>query len=75
MNGLPLLLLIFWLLPPPSAKRTPIVCVLANIVKIREDYSKPGDFSIGGNLLLLNIMSYHVPDFKTEPSQIPKTLL
>ncbi|KAG8127049.1 hypothetical protein E2320_022158, partial [Naja naja] len=52
MTGLPLLLLLFWLLPPTSAKRVQTVCVLTRSLQILEDYYRPGDLSIGGNLPL-----------------------
>ncbi|XP_026578252.1 vomeronasal type-2 receptor 26-like [Pseudonaja textilis] len=48
MIGLPLLLLLlFWLLPPTSAKRIPVTCVSANTFQSQQDYHTPGDFKIG----------------------------
>ncbi|XP_060548738.1 vomeronasal type-2 receptor 26-like [Pantherophis guttatus] len=77
MTGLPLLLLLllFWLLPPTSAKRIPVTCVLANTFQIQQDYYTPGDFMIGGDLLLANILYVNDIDFKKDPSKIPYTLV
>ncbi|KAG8127050.1 hypothetical protein E2320_022157 [Naja naja] len=54
MTGLPhlFLFLLFWLLPPPTAKRLQTVCVLRNYFKSLNSYYKPGDLIIGGNLPL-----------------------
>ncbi|KAG8127083.1 hypothetical protein E2320_022120, partial [Naja naja] len=42
-----LLLLLFWLLPPITAKRMQSLCVLPQRYKIEEYYHKPGDLIIG----------------------------
>uniref|UniRef100_A0A8C6VGI2 G-protein coupled receptors family 3 profile domain-containing protein n=1 Tax=Naja naja TaxID=35670 RepID=A0A8C6VGI2_NAJNA len=57
MTGLPLLLLLFWLLPPTSAKRMQTVCALTRSLQILEDYYRPGDLIIGGNLSFKKIQS------------------
>uniref|UniRef100_A0A8C5RQQ1 Vomeronasal type-2 receptor 26-like n=1 Tax=Laticauda laticaudata TaxID=8630 RepID=A0A8C5RQQ1_LATLA len=64
-----LLLLFFWLLPPISAKRRPIKCVFKNPFQNQEkwDYCKSGDLIIGGNLLLVTIISSSIPDFQKNP--------
>ncbi|XP_070795196.1 vomeronasal type-2 receptor 26-like [Pituophis catenifer annectens] len=77
MTGLPLflLLLLFWLLPPAAAKGMPNVSVLANSFHILQEYYKPGDLIIGGNLLLTRIQYFEDPDFKRDPSKIPYRLM
>ncbi|KAG8127078.1 hypothetical protein E2320_022270, partial [Naja naja] len=53
MNGLLLLLLLlFWLLPTTSHSLTQTVCALRNLLLRVENYYRPGDLIIGGNLLL-----------------------
>ncbi|KAG8127072.1 hypothetical protein E2320_022077, partial [Naja naja] len=69
MTGLPLLLLqLFWLLPPTSAKTMKTGCGLTRSLDILEDYYRPGDLIIGGNLPLATIVSFSKgPDFHTQP--------
>ncbi|XP_070588868.1 vomeronasal type-2 receptor 26-like [Erythrolamprus reginae] len=72
MTELPLflLLLFFWLLPPTSAKRMKTVCGLTKASEILEDYYRPGDLIIGGNLPLATIVfSANGPSFHKDPSQ------
>ncbi|KAG8127054.1 hypothetical protein E2320_022153, partial [Naja naja] len=70
MTGLPLLLLLlFWLLPPVTAKRMQTGCGLTRSLDILEDYYRPGDFIIGGNLPLATIvLSSNGPYFQRCPS-------
>ncbi|XP_060548625.1 vomeronasal type-2 receptor 26-like [Pantherophis guttatus] len=76
MIGLPLLLLLlFWLLPPAHAKQMPKIGVLPNTFQIQQEYYRPGDLIIGGNFLLSSIPYFKDPDFKTDPSKIPSSLL
>ncbi|KAK9408941.1 type-2 vomeronasal receptor [Crotalus adamanteus] len=74
MNGMPILLLHFWLLPPTSAKRMQTVGVMKNPFQIPKDYYRPGDLIIGGNLFLKTIVSSNLPDFKNDPSLLPISL-
>ncbi|XP_070619284.1 vomeronasal type-2 receptor 26-like [Erythrolamprus reginae] len=69
MTGLPLLLLLFCLFPPTTAKRRRAVCVLRNLFKPKGTmhYYRPGDLIIGGNLPLQTHMFSRVPDFQKEP--------
>ncbi|XP_058020091.1 vomeronasal type-2 receptor 26-like [Ahaetulla prasina] len=69
MTGLPLLLLLFWLLPPIVAKRMQTVCVLKNPFQKQDDwnYYRPGDLIIGGNLPLAAFMFSKGPDFQNDP--------
>ncbi|KAG8127051.1 hypothetical protein E2320_022159, partial [Naja naja] len=58
MTGLPLLLLLlFWLLPPTSAKRMQTICVLRKYFQLQKSYYRTGDLIIGGNLPLGTIIS------------------
>ncbi|KAG8127095.1 hypothetical protein E2320_022111, partial [Naja naja] len=77
MIGLPLLLLLllFWLLSPTSAKRIPVTCVSANTFQSQQDYHTPGDFMIGGNLFLTNMIDFDHSDFQKQPSTISSTLV
>ncbi|KAK9408936.1 type-2 vomeronasal receptor [Crotalus adamanteus] len=58
MTGLPLLLLVFCLLPPTAAKRMQTVCVLRNLFRSQGKwhYYRPGDLIIGGNLPLTTLL-------------------
>ncbi|XP_070808188.1 vomeronasal type-2 receptor 26-like [Pituophis catenifer annectens] len=47
-----LLLMLFWLLAPTSAKRLRPICVLTDCFKSKESSYRPGDLIIGGNLPL-----------------------
>ncbi|KAG8147251.1 hypothetical protein E2320_022383, partial [Naja naja] len=68
MTGLPLLLLLlFWLLPPTSAKRMQTECVLRKYFQLQKSYYRTGDLIIGGNLPLGTIISSKVPDFQNDP--------
>ncbi|XP_060548522.1 vomeronasal type-2 receptor 26-like [Pantherophis guttatus] len=76
MTGLPLLLLLlFWLLPPTSTKKMEAGCVLTNPYQIQEDYYRPGDFIIGGNLFMNTIISSTILDFTKDPYRIPVNIL
>ncbi|KAK9408948.1 type-2 vomeronasal receptor [Crotalus adamanteus] len=69
MTGLPLLLLL-WFLPPTSEKRTQTRCVLTTSLQILEDYYRPGDLIIGGNLPLATIvLSSNSLRFHKDPFQ------
>ncbi|KAK9408885.1 type-2 vomeronasal receptor [Crotalus adamanteus] len=72
-----LFLLLFWFLPPVSAKRIPTNCVLTNPFQLQEkfNYYKSGDLIIGGNLLLVTIISPSIPDFKKNPHWLPFRIL
>ncbi|XP_070618051.1 vomeronasal type-2 receptor 26-like [Erythrolamprus reginae] len=72
MTGLPLLLLLFCLFPPTTAKRRQTVCVLRNLFKPkgREHYYRPGDLIIGGNLPLRTLMDSLVANFRKEPFRL-----
>ncbi|XP_032070928.1 vomeronasal type-2 receptor 26-like [Thamnophis elegans] len=61
-----LLLLLFWLLPPIIAKRRRTLCVLPQPYKIEEQYYRPGDLIIGGNLHLGNYWDPYL-DFNKDP--------
>ncbi|KAG8147257.1 hypothetical protein E2320_022341, partial [Naja naja] len=70
MTRLPLLLLlIFWLLPPTTAKRMQTICIFRNPLQIQDqwEYYRPGDSIIGGNLPLATISSASIPDFQNDP--------
>ncbi|XP_070591716.1 vomeronasal type-2 receptor 26-like [Erythrolamprus reginae] len=67
MTELPLLLLLFWLLPPTAAKKMQTVCVLRNYFQSQESYYRPGDLIIGGNVHLGVIIHSVVPDFQQDP--------
>ncbi|KAG8127069.1 hypothetical protein E2320_022131, partial [Naja naja] len=69
MPGLPLLLLLFCLFPPTTAKRRQTICVLRNLFEPKgtQHYYRPGDLIIGGNLPLETFMSSSVLDFQKEP--------
>ncbi|XP_060548524.1 vomeronasal type-2 receptor 26-like [Pantherophis guttatus] len=71
MTRLPLLLLlmIFWLLPPTTAKRMQTICIFRNPLQIQDqwEYYRPGDLIIGGNLPLATISSASIPDFQNDP--------
>ncbi|KAG8127101.1 hypothetical protein E2320_022167, partial [Naja naja] len=68
MAGLPLLVLLFlWLLPPTSAKRMQTVYVLRNYFQSQESYYRPGDLIIGGNLQLGTTTFSTVPDYQKDP--------
>ncbi|KAG8127063.1 hypothetical protein E2320_022128, partial [Naja naja] len=70
MTGLPLLLLLFWLLPPTSAKRMQTICALTRSLQILEDYYRPGDLIIGGNLpLAIIFLSFNSLRFHKDPFQ------
>lgn len=72
-----LFLLLFWVLPPVSAKRIPTNRVLTNPFQIQEkiNYYKSGDLIIGGNLLLVTIISPNKPDFQKNPHWLPFRIL
>ncbi|XP_026578251.1 vomeronasal type-2 receptor 26-like [Pseudonaja textilis] len=53
----------------------PNISVLANTFQIQQEYYRPGDLMIGGNLLLTSIHYSEDPDFKTNPSKIPYRLM
>ncbi|XP_060548624.1 vomeronasal type-2 receptor 26-like [Pantherophis guttatus] len=75
MIGLPLLLLLlFWLLPPAHAKQMPKIGVLPNTFQIQQEYYRPGDLIIGGNILLSTIQYLNIPDFSKDPSKITYSL-
>ncbi|KAK9408945.1 type-2 vomeronasal receptor [Crotalus adamanteus] len=70
MTKLPLLLLLlFWFLPPITAKRMQTICVFINPLQIQDqwEYYRPGDLIIGGNLPLATISSASIPDFQKDP--------
>ncbi|KAG6516833.1 type-2 vomeronasal receptor [Crotalus adamanteus] len=71
MTGLPLLqlLLLFWFLPTTSAKRMKTICLLRRSFYILEDYYRPGDLIIGGNLPLETSVYSLGVDFIINPSQ------
>ncbi|KAG8127066.1 hypothetical protein E2320_022127, partial [Naja naja] len=79
MTGLPLLLLVlllFWLLPPTSAKRMQSVCVLTRSLQILKDYYRPGDLIIGGNLpMAIIVLSFNRLRFHKEPFQHPLPII
>ncbi|KAG8127059.1 hypothetical protein E2320_022152, partial [Naja naja] len=49
---LQLMLLLFWLLAPTTAKRLQTICVFRDYIPLDKSYYRPGDFIIGGNLPL-----------------------
>ncbi|XP_026578450.1 vomeronasal type-2 receptor 26-like [Pseudonaja textilis] len=77
MTGLPLLLLLFCLFPPTTAKRRQTVCVLRKLLEpnARQNYYRPGEFIIGGNLPLGTLMSSSVLDFQEDPLHLSSYLL
>lgn len=77
MTGLPLLLLLFWVLPPSTAKTMQTICVLKNPFELKKkwDYYKPGEPVIGGNLPLAALISSNVPDFQLCPFELPFMML
>ncbi|KAG6516832.1 type-2 vomeronasal receptor [Crotalus adamanteus] len=75
MTGLPLLLLL-WFLPPTSEKRTQTRCVLTTSLQILEDYYRPGDLIIGGNLpLATTVLSFNSLRFHKDPFQHPLSIV
>ncbi|KAG6477681.1 type-2 vomeronasal receptor [Crotalus adamanteus] len=67
ITGLPLLLLLlFWFLPPTSAKRMQSTCMLRNPFQNQKGYYRPGNLIIGGNLPLATILPME-PDFNQHP--------
>ncbi|XP_070613024.1 vomeronasal type-2 receptor 26-like [Erythrolamprus reginae] len=69
MTGLPLLLLLFCLFPPTTAKGRQALCLWRTVFMPKETmhYYRGGDLIIGGNLpLQIHILS-KVPDFQKEP--------
>ncbi|KAG8127135.1 hypothetical protein E2320_022262, partial [Naja naja] len=68
MIGLPLLLLLllFWLLPPSTAKKIQPMCVLPKQLKFRFEleFYRPGDLIIGGNLPLVAFLNSNIPAFR-----------
>ncbi|KAK9408939.1 type-2 vomeronasal receptor [Crotalus adamanteus] len=77
MSSLPFLLLLFWLLSPPAAKRMPAECVLTTPFQIQEklNYYRSGDFIIGGNFLLTTMISSNIPDFQKRPTLLDLKLV
>ncbi|XP_029140440.1 vomeronasal type-2 receptor 26-like [Protobothrops mucrosquamatus] len=49
--------------------------VLANTFQIQQEYYRPGDLIIGGNLLLTHIRYSDDPDFRRDPSKVPYRLM
>ncbi|XP_029140444.1 vomeronasal type-2 receptor 26-like [Protobothrops mucrosquamatus] len=75
MTQLPHLLLLLCFLPPANAKKMPNMGVLANTFQIQQEYYRPGDLIIGGNLHLTSIQYLNNPPFTKEPSKILYELL
>ncbi|KAG8127053.1 hypothetical protein E2320_022150, partial [Naja naja] len=60
----------FWLVPPTSAKRMKTVDGLTRSLDILEDYYRPGDLIIGGNLPLATIvLTFSGQGFHADPSR------
>ncbi|XP_070795093.1 vomeronasal type-2 receptor 26-like [Pituophis catenifer annectens] len=73
MTGLPLLLLLlFCLLPPVTAKKIQTVCPLQKHVKFQNqwEFYRPGDLIIGGNLPLETFVESKSPDFQRDPLRL-----
>ncbi|XP_070795107.1 vomeronasal type-2 receptor 26-like [Pituophis catenifer annectens] len=73
MTGLPLLLLLlFCLLPPVTAKKIQTVCPLQKHVKFPNqwEFYRPGDLIIGGNLPLETFVESKSPDFQRDPLRL-----
>ncbi|XP_060543121.1 vomeronasal type-2 receptor 26-like [Pantherophis guttatus] len=60
-----LMLMLFWLLAPTTAKRLQTICVLKDYIPLKESYYRLGDLIIGGNLPLGIILKSVVPEFNT----------
>ncbi|XP_060548716.1 vomeronasal type-2 receptor 26-like [Pantherophis guttatus] len=73
MTGLPLLLLLlFCLLPPVTAKKIHSVCPLKKHVKFPNqwEFYRPGDLIIGGNLPLATFVESKSQDFQGDPLRL-----
>ncbi|KAG8127131.1 hypothetical protein E2320_022226, partial [Naja naja] len=70
MIGLPLLLLLLWLLPPSTAEKIQTMCVLPKQLKFRLEleFYRPGDLIIGGNLPLVAFLNSNIPAFREVPT-------
>ncbi|KAG8127079.1 hypothetical protein E2320_022117, partial [Naja naja] len=78
MTGLPLSLLLFWLLPPITAKRMQTVrgcIVLSTLFQIQKSYYRPGHLNIGGNLPLATVIVPNTPHFQKSPTFFDLTML
>ncbi|KAG8127061.1 hypothetical protein E2320_022097, partial [Naja naja] len=75
-NGVMLLLMLmlFWLLAPTTAKRLQTICVFKGYIQLDESYYRPGDVIIGGNLPLGIIAKSPVLNFNTVNLPLQKTL-
>ncbi|XP_070794060.1 vomeronasal type-2 receptor 26-like [Pituophis catenifer annectens] len=58
-----LMLMLFWLLAPTTAKRLQTMCVFRDYIPLEENYYRPGDLIIGGNLPLGAMYLSVVQDF------------
>ncbi|KAG6477679.1 type-2 vomeronasal receptor [Crotalus adamanteus] len=70
MNGLSLLLLLCGFLPSTTQEIMQTICVVRNPLRTVEDYYKPGDLIIGGNLLLEKFFPFEGMGFDREPSRL-----
>ncbi|XP_026578999.1 vomeronasal type-2 receptor 26-like [Pseudonaja textilis] len=71
MTGLPhlLLMLLFKLLPPTSAKRMETKCMKTNLFQTKKGYYRPGDLIIGANLPFRIIVFSMMQHFEKHPLQ------
>ncbi|XP_070793282.1 vomeronasal type-2 receptor 26-like [Pituophis catenifer annectens] len=60
-----MLLMLFWLLAPTTAKKLQTICVLRDYIQLEESIYRPGDLIIGGNLPLRIIFKSSGLDFNT----------
>ncbi|XP_070793360.1 uncharacterized protein [Pituophis catenifer annectens] len=58
-----LMLMLFWLLAPTTAKRLQTICVIRDYIQLKESFYRPGDLIIGGNLPMGDIYGSVVQDF------------
>ncbi|XP_070589120.1 vomeronasal type-2 receptor 26-like [Erythrolamprus reginae] len=55
----------FWLLTPTTVKKVQTICVFRDFMDLDENYYRPGDFIIGGNLPFGTTLMPLIPVFNT----------
>ncbi|XP_032070507.1 vomeronasal type-2 receptor 26-like [Thamnophis elegans] len=70
-----LMLMLFWLLAPNTAKRLQTICVLKNYISLEERHYRSGDLIIGGNFPFGNIFDSPVQDFNTLNHPLQDTVI
>ncbi|KAK9408879.1 type-2 vomeronasal receptor [Crotalus adamanteus] len=77
MTRLPLLLLVlFWLLPRTTTKKTQTICVPQKGLNFQDqwEFYRPGDLIIGANLPLTALMFPSLSDFQNDPLMLTNTV-